>query len=184
MNTSSSIPKPSGPDGLVHGLIETLRQEEAELIQLATHFEHQLDALREQRQEDHEQAMHAASETIGTLGQLRARRERQTRLVSRVLRLDGDDVTLQQLAAAIDSHPATGSWGADLLEARAAVRDQAKTTRRMCEQLDFALQYAVGLGREMLQAMQDLNRPPTSVYTATGHTSRAAVPRSLVNKVG
>ena len=184
MNTSSSTPTPSGPDGLVHGLIETLRQEEAELARLAAHFEQQLDALRGQRQDDHEQAMHAASEAIGTLSRLRARRERQTRLVGRVLRLDGEDVTLQQLAAAVDSHSATGPWGADLLEARAAVREQTKNTREICEQLDFALQYAVGLGREMLQAMQDLDRPPTSVYTATGHTSRAAVPRSLVNKVG
>ncbi len=128
--------------------------------------------------------MHAASETIGTLGGLRARRERQMRLLSRILRLDGDEATLQQLAAAVDSHPDTGPWGADLLEARAAVREQAKTTHRICEQLDFALQYAVGLGREMLQAMQDLDRPPTSVYTAQGQTSRAIVPRSIVNKVG
>ena len=184
MNTSTSIPKPSGPDGLVHGLIETLRQEEAELTRLAAHFEHQLDAIRGQRQQEHEQAMDAASETIGTLGSLRARRERQARLLCRVLRLGSDAATLQQLAAAIDSHPDTEPWGADLLEARAAVREQAKTTRRICEQLDFALQYAVGLGREMLQAMQDLHTPPTSVYTATGHTSRAAAPRSLVNKVG
>ena len=184
MNTSSSNPKPSGPDGLVHGLIETLRQEEAELIRLAGHFEQQLDALRAQRPVDHEQAMHAASETIGTLGQLRARRERQTRLIGRVLRLDDDEIVLQQLAAAVDSHPSTGPWGGALLEARAAVRKQAKAARRICEQLDFALQYAVGIGRDMLQAMQDLSGPSPQVYTAQGYTSRAAVPRSLVNKMG
>ena len=184
MTTSTSIPKPSGPDGLMHGLIETLRQEEAELIRLAVHFEQQLDALREQRREDHAQAMHAASETISTLGQLRSRRERQIRLVGRVLRFDGEETTLQQLAAAVDSHPRTGPWGGDLLEARAALQEQAKATRRICEQLDFALHYAVGIGRDMLQAMQDLNGPSPQVYTAQGYTSRAAVPRSLVNKMG
>ncbi len=57
--------------------------------------------------------------------------------------------------------------------------------RQLCEQLDFALQYAVSLGREMLQAMQDLDRPPPPcVYTAKGYTSRAATPHSFVNKVG
>jgi len=184
MTTPSSIPTQSGPDGLVHGLIGTLREEEAALIQLAGSFERQLDALREQQQEQHELALHDASETLGVLNQLRARRERQMRLLGRVLRTGADDATLQQLAAAVDAHPNTGPWGADLLEARAAVREQATATRRICEHLDFALQYAVGLGREMLQAMQDLDRPPTDVYTARGHTSRAAKPRSLLNKIG
>jgi hypothetical protein len=183
MNTPTSIPTPTGADGLVHGLIRTLRQEEAELVRLAAQFERQLDALRDQRQDEHEQALHEASETLGILGQLRVQRERQMRLLSRVFRVD-EDATIQHLAAAVDRHPGTGPWGADLLEARAAVCEQAAAARRICEQLDFALQYAVSLGREMVQAIQDLDGPSPCVYTATGHTSRAAMPRSLVNKVG
>ena len=179
-----SIPKPSGPDGLVQGVIQTLKSEEAELALLGAHFTRQLEALREQNQDQHEQALYAASETLRTLGQLRTQRERQVRLLSRVIRIEGDDLSIQQVAAAVDSHPQTGPWGAALLEARTAVREQAEATRRICEHLDFALHYAVDLGREMMQAMQDLSGPPPCVYTAQGHTSRAAAPRSLVNKIG
>ena len=126
-----------------------------------------------------------ASETVGTLDRLRTGRERQMRLLGRVLKIEGEETPLRQLAAAIDNHPEAGPLGADLLEARAAVREQAKKTRQICEHLDFALQYAVGLGRDMLQAMQDLGRPPPPcVYTARGNTSRAPTPRSFVNKIG
>lgn len=183
MNASSSVP--NGPDGLVKALIEALREEEAELGKLEAQFQRQLDALREQQHERQEQAMHEASETVGTLDRLRTRRERQMRLLGRVLKIEGEETSLRQFAAAIDSHPATEPLGADLLEARAAVREQAQKTRQICEHLDFALQYAVSLGRDMLQAMQDLDRPPPPcVYTARGNTSRARTPRSFVNKVG
>ncbi len=183
MNASPSIA--NGPDGLVQALIESLRQEQAELGKLEAQFGRQLDALREQQPEQQEHAMHEASETIGTLDRLRTGRERQMRLLGRVLKIEGEETALRQLAAAIDSHPEAGPLGADLLEARAAVREQAQKTRQICEHLDFALQYAVGLGREMLQAMKDLDRPPPPcVYTARGNTSRAPTPRSFVNKVG
>ncbi|MCH8960872.1 MAG: flagellar export chaperone FlgN [Bacteroidetes bacterium] len=183
MNASPSIP--NGPDGLVQALIESLRQEEAELRKLEAQFGRQLEALREQQPEQQEHAMHEASGTVGTLDRLRTRRERQMRLLGRVLKIEGEETPLRQFAAAIDSHPEAGPLGADLLEARAAVREQAKKTRQICEHLDFALQYAVGLGRDMLQAMQDLDRPPPPcVYTARGNTSRAPTPRSFVNKIG
>ena len=183
MNASPSLP--NAPDGLVKALIESLREEAADLRKLEAQFGRQLDALREQQHERQEQAMHEASETVGTLDRLRAKRERQMRLLGRVLKVEGEAPSLQQLAAAIDSHPETGPLGADLLEARAAVREQAQKTRQVCEHLDFALQYAVSLGRDMLQAMQDLDRPPPPcVYTARGNTSRAPTPRSFVNKVG
>ncbi len=183
MNASPSIS--NGPDVLVRTLIETLRQEKAELHKLEAQFGRQLKALREQQPEQQEHAMHEASESVGTLDRLRTKRERQMRLLGRVLKIEGEQMSLRQLATAVDSHSETQPLGVDLLEARAAVFEQAKKTRLLCEQLDFALQYAVSLGREMLQAMQDLDTPPPPcVYTARGHTSRAPRPRSFVNRVG
>jgi len=185
MNTSSAIANPSGSAGLVEALIETLRQEADEMKRLKTHFERQLEAVRTQRLDEHEQALHEAGETVGTLGRLHIQRTRKMRLLGRVLKVEGEDVTLQQLLAALGAHPELGASEAALQEARAAAQAQASQAREACEHLDFALQYAVGLGREMLQAIQALDRPPpASVYTARGDTSRAAAPSSLVNKVG
>lgn len=183
MNPSPSTS--NGPDVLVRTLIETLRQEQAELHKLEAQFGRQLKALQEQQPEQQEHAMHEASKTVGTLDQLRTKRERQMRLLGRVLKIEGEQTPLRQLAAAVDSHSETEPLGGDLLEARAAVVEQAQKTRLLCEQLDFALQYAVSLGREMLQAMQDLDTPPPPcVYTARGHTSRVSRPSSFVNRVG
>lgn len=175
----------NGPDGIVRALIETLHQEEVELTQLGLHFERQLDAIREQQHEQQEQSMHEASETIGTLGQLQVKRERQMRLLGRILKVEDEQTSLQELAVALAGHPGLQTSGGELLTARAVVQERAQQTRYICEQLDFALQYAVSLGRDMIQAMQDLDTPPPPcVYTAKGHTSRAASPHSLVNKVG
>ncbi|MFQ5572115.1 MAG: flagellar export chaperone FlgN [Rhodothermales bacterium] len=185
MNASFSSPESNGSAALVQSLIETLQQEQAALNALGMQFGRQLDALREQQQEEHERAMHEANHSVNALGRLRTKRERQMRLLGRVMKMDGEDASLQQLAAAMDAHADTDSLGQRLLEARAAVHDQAQKTRHICEQLDFALQYAVSLGREMLQVIQNLDvPPPPCVYTSTGTTSRSTTGRSLVNRVG
>ena len=185
MEAALTMTTPNGPVALIQSLIATLREEHDGLLTLREQFGHQLDALRANDSTLQEQAMHAANETVHQLGQLRSTRERQARLLSRVLKLDTEAASLQDLANAVHRHPDMAPYAKALLEARAAVRAEAQQTRQTCEELDFALQYAVRLGREMLHAMQDLDVPPPArVYTAAGHTSKAVSPRSLLNRVG
>ncbi len=57
----------------------------------------------------------------------------------------------------------------DAAEARAALVDAAADARQACDDLAFALDHAVALGREMLGAWQQFSVPSTAhVYTALG----------------
>lgn len=173
-----------GPARLVLALIDTLSEEDAALERLGAQFAHQLDALRAREAERHDAAFDEAGDALGALGRLRAVRERQMRLLGRVLKLDDGVVSLRRLAGALEQEPATEALGARLLEARDQIHTRARTTRHRCDHLDFALRYVASLGHELMQALQGLDAPaPPALYTASGAT-RAATPRRLVNRVG
>lgn len=72
---------------------------------------------------------------------------------------------LDRVQSARRRHLAPG----DTAVARAALADAATDARQACDDLAFALDHAVALGREMLGAWQQLSVPSTShVYTAHG----------------
>lgn len=185
MSSPDVVSVPTGPTALVQSLIGTLTQEEGELILLHEQFGQQLDALRHQNPAGQEEAMHASIATINALGKLRATRERQMRLLGRVLRVETEQSSLEDLAKAMSIHGEIAVYQEQVLSARSGVREQAEKTRSMCEQLEFALQYAASLGREMMQVVQALDvPPPAKVYTARGGAQQAVSPRSFVNRVG
>ncbi|MDX1547923.1 MAG: flagellar export chaperone FlgN [Rhodothermales bacterium] len=179
MNPHPNPPAPGGPAPLVHALIETLRQERAATDALHDAFTVQLDALREGTPARQHDGADAAAEALDMLGRLRTVRDRQTRLLGRVLRIDGD---LDALAAVLAAGDATASLGARLRTAADAVRTGAARTRRHADALDFALRHAMSLGRGLIQAMRPPEAPRT--YDATGRAARPASARPLVNHVG
>ncbi len=184
----TSTPESTHSNGLaaVAGrLLETLRREEETLAHLHATFDAQIEALRRHRHEALASSTGEVNEAVHAMEGLRKARERQARLLGRLLRLDGDDVSLERLATALEGHAEAAEAAPMLREARAKIHERARQTRKRCEEFEFALQYAVKLGREMLQVMQDLDVPPPArIYTASGDATQTAKPRSFVNKVG
>ncbi len=184
----TSTPEPMNTNGLltVAGrLLETLRREEETLARLHETFNEQIEALRHHRHEALESSTAEVNEAVHAMEGFRKARERQARLLGRLLHLEGDDASLERIAGALEDLPEAAGAAQGLREARAQIHERARQTRQRCEEFEFALQYAVKLGREMLQVMQDLDVPPPArIYTATGHATQTSQPRSFVNKVG
>ena len=174
----------AGPDRLVLALLHTISEEEAALDRLGREFARQLDDLRRPEPAIPAEALDEAGEAMSALGRIRATRERQMRLLGRVLDAGDSALTLWGLAGKLHQDPSTAALGTRLLKARESLQARARATRHRCEHLDFALRYVASLGRELMQAIQGLDAPaPPTLYTATG-ARRLAAPRRLVNRVG
>jgi hypothetical protein len=175
----------NGAVSMASALIATLRAEREALERLTMHFDEQIEAIRNRLPEALDLATELANDEVNALASLRQTRERQMRLLGRVLHADTDTVTLHQLADLLARTAGASTVGFDLLDARAHVRDQAHATRVRCEELEFALQYAARLGRELVHALHGLDAAaPTRVYTARGNAALATAPRPFVNRVG
>ena len=63
-------------------------------------------------------------------------------------------------------------------EGRAALQTAAEEARQACDELAFALEHAVALGRDLIGAWQQMSVPGTAqVYTARGVVGPAGAPR-------
>ncbi|GIV61753.1 MAG: hypothetical protein KatS3mg044_0619 [Rhodothermaceae bacterium] len=185
MITRPDTPAPQGLNTVAANLLATLGQETEALARLHACFDAHMAALQSRDAERLEALTIELNETVHGLETLRQARERQARLLQRLLRMEGDAPNLEALADALANHPGTADTVAALREARRQLREQAHRTSKRCEEYEFALQYAVRLGRETLQVLQDLDVPPPArIYTATGQTSQTQPPRSVVNRVG
>lgn len=178
-------PDAAGPATIAANLLSTLQEEATLLDQLRGCFDEQMDALRGQAPDRLETATQDANEIVNRMNQLRQVRLRQMRLMGRVLRLDSAPVTLAALAEALQATPDGRTVSQQLLDTRTTLRSLARTTQQQCEDLEFTLQYALQLGREMLETIKGLDTPPpTKVYTARGDARQTTTPRSLLNRVG
>ena len=170
------VPRPA-----VDALVATLGQERDALDDLARTLELHLDALRVHHPEAMQDATDAAGHALGEMNRLRLVRERQARLLGRVL--GTDDLRSAALVAAV--RPRDAALAGALAAAFEAVRARVRTTQRRADELAFALDLAVRVGRELMHAWQHLDAPaPARVYTANGASSEATPPRSFVNHVG
>ena len=184
MNTPLTMTQPNGPEALVQGLLGTLDDESEALEELTHLFQRQLEVVRSSPEPVGEELVEAVSNVVGRLGRLRAGRERQTRLLCRVLKLEMEAPALAELAEALSGHATLSAYGEAVRDARTEVRHEARQARRAGEALNFALQYAEELGRELMQVAHGQKAPAgPQTYTATGRPSRPAS-RSMMNHVG
>ena len=64
--------------------------------------------------------------------------------------------------------------GGERADDRAVLEAAAQEARQACDELAFALEHAVALGRDLIGAWQQMSAPPTAnVYTAAGAVSAA-----------
>lgn len=178
--------RPGGPIPLADSLARTLQEEHDALVRLGALFDAHREALRAPRQDQLEEATNQTNDLVGTLGRMRQARERQMRLLGRVLRVEAEPATLPPLAEALRAHPGGDAAADGLLALRAAIRTAAEDAQRRCDDLAFALGYALDLGRELLQSMQGVDPAAASsrVYTQKGAATQHTGPRSFLNTIG
>ncbi len=174
----------ANPADLARPLLDTLRAEEEALLRLDALVGQQLDAVRGRH--------HAALETLtidtgnaaAELHRLKTVRERQSRLLGRVLKLGTDALPdLDALATALDGLDA--DTARSLRSARSRIHTLAARSRQNADTLNFALHYAVSLGREVMGVLQGLGGPaPLRTYNGAGQRTTAQASHSYLNRVG
>lgn len=175
----------AGTESVAGALLTTLESEADTLRRLGQTFELQLEALRNRQQDLLEQATLQANDEVANLSRLRQVRERQMRLLGRTLEMRADTASLSEMLDQMAFDPRVAGLVDRLRTARTSVHARARETQQRCQTLEGALQFAVQVGREMMQALQGLDLPvPASVYTAKGGARHASAPRSLTNHVG
>lgn len=178
--------QPKGPASLAATLLETLREEHDALARMQDQFDRQIAAIREHDERAIEATAIRTSDEVNILARLKQTRDRQTRLLGRVLRLEGDTITMEDVSESLEGGAATKEIGTQLKEMREKVRAQAQLTQERCRDLEFAIQYAVHLGRELLQAIQGIDpNAGGRHYTSRGSTVESSSgQRSLLNRIG
>lgn len=178
-------PDQNGINTLAQNVVKALREEHHALTRLSLHFDHHLDALRRQNQAELDDATQEVNQEVSTLDRLRSQRERQMRLMGRLLKLDTEKPSLQHLTRTLRNHEALTPVAEELEALHTQVNTQAKDAQKRCERLEFALKYAIRLGREMIQTIQHLDDPPPkALYTSSGNATNPRPLRSFLNKMG
>ena len=184
MKDPASTAPPERTAPLTDALVGTLHDEADALDELNALLRQQLEALHDNAPDCLEDLAMQTQECTATLDALRQKRTRQKRLLGRVLEVEGKAPSLATLSAVLQQR-ADGEEGERLAQARTTVAGRARQARQRGETLNFALQYAAELNRDLLLAMQGaITGKDGHTYTARGHAQRAAAERSLVNAVG
>lgn len=186
MNDASTQSSPQqGPAALASALLETLEEEHEALARLGDHFDAHILALRERRHDQLDEATNRTNDEINTLAKLKQTRDRKMRLLGRVLQIDSAPAGMDDVSAALRGDTATVSVAEEIRAARERIRQQALRTQKRCRDLEFALEYAVHLGRELLQTVQGIDSSGTGkVYTSRGGAVESNPHRSFVNRTG
>ena len=178
-----STPRPT-PRPAIDVLLATLGEETAMLGHLSASFSDQLAAMRDRNHAALDAATQSTNEAVHALDALRQKRQRQLALVARLLGVDEPQVLPVADALVVADDPAPDL--ADRLRAaRDRVRHLAQEAQQKGQALEFALQYAMNLGRDVMTSLHGSSAPAAGrVYTAGGYAAPAAPGRTLFNTVG
>jgi len=169
---------------VIDKLVGTLQDEAAALDDLNALLAQQVEAVRRGSADTLKDLAGQTHEVTAALNELRKKRVRQMRLLSRVLQVEADDLSVASLVAALERQENAGG-SQRLADVRQTVQERAHESRHRGETLQFALEYAAGLNRELLFAMRDAaDGDETQTYTAAGQSEAAAAPRSFLNATG
>ena len=174
-----------GPEALASSLLTTLEEEYDALVRLRGHFDDHILALRRREKAGIEEAANRTNDEVNLLARLKQTRDRKMRLLGRVLQMDAEEATLDNLVSRLGAKTPTTEAAEELRRRREAIRREALRTRQRCRDLEFALEYAVHLGRDLLHALHGAAPSgSTKVYTSHGGTKESSGTTSFVNKVG
>lgn len=186
MTHGNDATNPTSPIALASSLLDTIEAEHASLVRMHDHFERQIAAVRERDHEHIERAALHTSDEVNVLARLMQTRNRQIRLLGRVLRLEEFEVSIREVAEALERSGDCDAVGARILDLRETIRSQAVRTQDRCRDLEFALEYSVHLGHELLEAITGVDDPSGGRhYTSDGGAVESSSgKRSILNRVG
>jgi|GEM_PF-510061 len=183
MNDATFTPKMKALTPVAQNLSDSLQHEQDALSSLYRHFDDQIDALKRQDQAALESITQQVNEELAHMERHRQARERQANLLGRLLH--AESCSLEVLAEAMRAIPKGEAMARKLHNQRSALRDQALNTQRRCEAFEFGLKYAMRLGHEMLEVIQELDVPsPARLYTAEGQMTKASQRKNILNQIG
>ncbi len=164
-------------------LVDTLEMEVQALDTLEGLYDQQLEAVRANDTGPMEKRTTEIQVQTATLQDVNARGERQAHLLGRVLGIDADEPSLEEVVEAL--RDAAPELGEKVAEAQTAVAERAQTVNQRRETLRLALEYAADLNHELLAAMQEAaGEADGQTYTAEGQSKPGAPDRSFVDTLG
>lgn len=165
-------------------LTATLHTEVEALSTLEALYDRQLQAVRADNMGPVGEHTTKIQEQTATLQDLSARSERQVHLLGRVLEMDADEPSLEEVLHVL-CDGAAPELGEQLREAQRAVTERAHDVNQRRETLRLALEYAADLNHELLTAMQAADEDPeVQTYTAEGQSEPPLPDRFFVDATG
>ncbi len=180
MNPLHSSLRETAPEPLAEALVRTLESERATLEQLDAEFQLQREAIRRRDFEAIEDATLRTNEQVTRLETLRRTRQRQAKLLARVLEIPGDDIRVAQITERLGGHL---PLSARLETLRDEIRAKADAAQDKIDEIAFMLQHSLSIGQDMIQTMHGADAPGSGAYDASGRTAPTA--RSgMLNRIG
>lgn len=180
MNPLHSALRDTAPEPLAEALIRTLESESSTLELLDGEFQLQREAIGRRDFALIEEATQRTNEQVAQLESLRNTRQRQARLLARVLEIPGDDVGVAQITERLGGHL---PLSARLEALRDEIRARADAAQDKIDEVAFLLQHGLSIGQDMIQAMHGIDTPAGGAYDASGR-SAPATQSNMLNRTG
>ncbi len=166
-------------------LAEKLGEHREALRALEASIEAQMAAMRTRESAEVRETTLSANDRLHALTGLYEEQEALMAGIAASLGWEDDRPSIVKLAAHLEQVRGGEETARALLEARTAITDLAAVTREKSEELAYTLQYALHLGKELIQAVQAVHQPvPISLYTPRGKTTISGKTRPIVNRMG
>ncbi|MDZ4700595.1 MAG: flagellar export chaperone FlgN [Rhodothermales bacterium] len=162
-----------------------LDEHRAALRALEASIEAQMAAMRTRESAEVRETTLSANDRLHALTRLYEEQEALMAGIAASLGWEDDRPSIVKLAAHLEQVRGGEETARALLETRTAITELAAVTREKSEELAYTLQYALHLGKELIQAVQAVHQPvPISLYTPRGKTTIGGKTRPIVNRMG
>ncbi len=186
-DTDPTLSEPSGLSPLEQArqLAATLDAKKHALTALSSSISAQMEALRTHESHDVRETTMSANEHLHVVTRLHEEQAALMAGLAATLSIDDERPSLSRMARHLEALEGGQETAQSLARDAEAIRQLATDTRSKSEELAYSLQYALHLGKELIQAVQAVNQPDAvSLYTPHGKTSIGASPRPFVNRMG
>lgn len=170
----------TAPEPLAEALVYTLESERAVLQLLDDDFQRQREAIRRHDFEAIEEATQRTNEHVARLETLRKTRQRQAKLLARVLELPGEDVRVAQITERLGG---SLPLSVRLERLRDDIRIRADAAQAKIDEVAYMLQRSSAPGTDSPRTMHRLETPYVGDYKSSGR-SNGAPQAGMFNRLG
>lgn len=184
METPHPPEAPSLPEQ-ARWLAEKLDEERSALQALEASIESQMVALRARESAEVRESTISANERLHVLTRLHEEQEAMLAGIAAAIGWEGQPATIRAVADHLEREIGDHETAQRLRASRTSLMELAAETKEKSEELAYTLQYALHLGKELIQTVQSVHQPePVSLYTPRGKTTIGGKSRPIVNRMG